>query len=138
MPGAALHRPQGPEIEVDQAVVAPIRGSVLWVLHHSLLKEDDYRTRLERSVEVLPALLSAVHDARSRVLGSDLCSAAELDAEVGRKSLVTIMGGGAGYVYIGAAARLRAGGLSSDYLVGASIGAVLAHKRQQDIEAVFK
>ncbi len=52
------------------------------------------------------------------------------------------MGGGAGYVYIGAAARLRAEGLSSDYLVGALIGAligaVLAHKRQQDIEAVFK
>jgi len=31
------------------------------------------------------------------------------------------MGGGAGYVYIGAAARLRAEGLSLDYLVGAPL-----------------
>lgn len=50
-------------------------------------------------------------------------------------------GGGAGYVYIGAAARLRAEQTSSDYIVSASIGALigafLSRARQLDIDALM-
>ena len=54
-------------------------------------------------------------------------SEAELDAEVGRKSLVLVLGGGggAGFVYIGAVRRFVDAGLVPDYVIGGSIGAVL-------------
>ncbi|MGQ0622073.1 MAG: patatin-like phospholipase family protein [Panacagrimonas sp.] len=144
-PAAALRGTQRADVEPDPAIVAPFRELVLRALYRPLFKEDSTRERLVRSAEVLGPLSAALADVRPRLLaqhGPDF-SEAELDAEVGRKALVTIMGGGggAGYVYIGAAARLRAEGMSSDYLVGASIGsligAFLARSRKLDIDAIM-
>ncbi len=58
--------------------------------------------------------------------GNDF-SAAELDAEVGYKKLVTVLGGGggAGFVYIGGMQRLLEAGQLPDYMIGASIGSIL-------------
>jgi predicted acylesterase/phospholipase RssA len=54
-------------------------------------------------------------------------SATELDAEVGYKSLVLVLGGGggAGFVYLGAVQQLLKAGKVPDYIIGSSIGAVL-------------
>lgn len=144
-PGAALKGPRRPDVETDPAIIEPFRELVLRALYRPLLKEDGLRERLHQSAAVLSPLVAALVDARPRLLSHHRMdfSAAELDAEAGRKALVTIAGGGggAGYVYIGAAARLRAEGLSSDYLIGSSIGALigafLARSRQLDIDALL-
>ena len=54
-------------------------------------------------------------------------SAAELDAEVGYKKLVTVLGGGggAGFVYIGGLQRLLAEGHVPDYMIGSSFGSII-------------
>lgn len=144
-PAAALRAGQRDEIEVDATIVEPFRELVLRALYRPLHREEALRARLVQSAAVLAPLSAALADVRPRLLArhaSDF-SAGELDAEVGRKALVTIAGGGggAGYVYIGAAARLRAEGMSSDYLIGASIGALigafLARSRKLDIEALL-
>ena len=144
-PGVQLGGVRRAEVQVDASIVEPFRELVLRALYRPLYKEDALRERLTRSAEVLAPLQAAISDARPRLLAQHRAdfSAAELDAEAGRKALVSIMGGGggAGYVYIGAAARLRSEGLSSDYLVGSSIGALigafLARSRQLDIEALM-
>jgi predicted acylesterase/phospholipase RssA len=144
-PGAALRSPRRGDIDVDPAVVEPFRELVLRALYRPLHKEDSLRERLTQSAAVLGPLQAALVDARPRLLAvhqKDF-SEAELDAEAGRKALVTIAGGGggAGFVYIGAAARLRAEGIASDYLVGSSIGALvgafLARSRKLDIDALM-
>lgn len=144
-PGAALREAARAEVETDQDLVAPLREQVLQQLYPPLRREDKPQARLSGAMKRLPALLPLIQSARRQLLDrhrNDF-SEAELDAEVGRRALVTIAGGGggAGYVYIGAAARLRAEGLSSDYLVGASIGALigafLARSRKLDIEALL-
>ena len=145
VPGAALGAPPRAELEVDQSIVEPLRELVLRVLYPSLRAAESARARLGACAAAVAPLAVAVSAARSELLRrhGEALSAAELDAEVGRKALVTIAGGGggAGYVYIGAAARLRAEGLSSDYLVGASIGALigafLARSRQLDVEGLM-
>lgn len=144
-PGAALRERPRADISVDPAIIEPFRELVLRALYRPLHREDSLRERLVQSAAVLGPLSAALMDARPRLLAQHRAdfSEAELDAEAGRKALVTIAGGGggAGYVYIGAAARLRAEGLSSDYLVGSSIGALigafLARSRQLDIEALL-
>lgn len=133
------------EVQVDTALIEPFRELVLRALYRPLHQEESLTQRLDQSAAVLAPLMSALTDLRPRLLAQHRAdfSEAELDAEAGRKALVTIAGGGggAGYVYIGAAARLRAEGLSSDYLVGASIGALigafLARSRQLDIDALM-
>lgn len=144
-PGAALRGPRRADIDVDPAVIEPFRELVLRALYRPLHKEESHRERLMQCAAVLSPLDAALADARPKLLAHHRAdfSEAELDAEVGRKALVTIAGGGggAGFVYIGAAARLRAEGLSSDYLVGASIGALigafLARSRTLDIDALM-
>lgn len=144
-PGAALKQRSRTDVELDASIVAPLREQVMRDLYPPLRREDKPRERLIGSVMALESLQAAVTTARQQLLQhhrNDF-SAAELDAEVGTKALVTIMGGGggAGYVYIGAAARLRAEGMSSDYLVGSSIGALigafLARTRKLDIDALL-
>lgn len=145
VPGGAAQVAGRKEVEVDAAIVAPLRELLLRALYRPLHREQDLRARLRQSAAALAPLVAALDDARPRLLARHQAdfSAAELDSEVGHKALVTIAGGGggSGYVYIGAAARLRAEGLSSDYLVGASIGALigafLARSRQLDIEALM-
>lgn len=144
-PGAALRGPRRRDVELDPLIIDPFRELVLRALFRPLHKEDSLRERLAQSAAVLGPLSASLADARPRLLAHHRAdfSEAELDAEAGRKALVTIAGGGggAGYVYIGAAARLRAEGLSSDYLVGSSIGALigafLARSRNLDIDALL-
>jgi predicted acylesterase/phospholipase RssA len=144
-PGAALRGPRRPDVDVEPAIIEPFRELVLRALYRPLHREDNLRERLTQSAAVLGPLTAALSDARPRLIAHHRAdfSEAELDAEAGRKALVTIAGGGggAGYVYIGAAARLRAEGIASDYLVGSSIGALigafLTRSRQLDIEALL-
>ncbi len=133
------------EVELDQAIVEPFRELVLRLLYPPLRAAESTRARLGGCAAAVAPLGVALHEARTLLLSRHYqqFTAQELDAEAGRKALVTIAGGGggAGYVYIGAAARLRAEGLSSDFLVGASIGALigafLARSRQLDVEALL-
>ncbi|MGQ0528777.1 MAG: patatin-like phospholipase family protein [Panacagrimonas sp.] len=144
-PGAATRGLRRADVQPDPAIVEPFRELVLRALYRPLHREESLRARLMQSAAVLGPLNAALSDVRPRLLAQHRAefSEAELDAEVGRKALVTIAGGGggAGYVYIGAAARLRAEGLSSDYLVGSSIGALigafLARSRALDIDALM-
>ncbi len=79
--------------------------------------------------EVLAGLVDE-QDEQRRVLiehhGNDF-SAAELDAEVGYKKLVTVLGGGggSGFVYIGGMQRLLEAGQVPDYMIGSSFGSIL-------------
>ena len=144
-PGAALRGTHRADVDVDPAIIEPFRELVLRALYRPLHREESLRERLTQSAAVIGPLSAALADARPRLLAQHRAdfSEMELDAEAGRKALVTIAGGGggAGYVYIGAAARLRAEGLSSDYLVGSSIGALigafLARSRALDIDALM-
>ena len=54
-------------------------------------------------------------------------TAAELDAEVGLRQLVLVLGGGggAGYVYTGAVRELRDAGMDPAYVFGGSMGAII-------------
>lgn len=143
VPGAALGRPHGEELAVDQEVVAALRRQVLRTLRRPLLKQDDHRARQAGCAEVMAPLFAAVREVRARLLDDGRFGAHELDAEIGRKALVVALGGGggAGYVYIGAMARLRDVGFAPDYLVGASmgslIGAIMARSRTQDLDGLL-
>lgn len=144
-PGGARAATGRADVVPDPAIVRPVRELVLRALYRPLHREAVLRERLVQSAAVLEPLRAALEDARPKLLRRHEAdfSAAELDAEAGSRALVTIAGGGggAGYVYIGAAARLRAEGLSSDYLIGSSIGALigalLARSRQQDLEGLL-
>ena len=144
-PGRAAYGVGRGDIELDPMILVPVRERVIAELYRPLCKEEDLKRRLSESAAVLGALHEQVGQARAALLrqARGLFSEPELDAEVGKKALVTIAGGGggAGYVYIGAAARLRQEGLSSDYIVGASIGALigafLSRSRQVDLPALL-
>jgi hypothetical protein len=145
-PGAALRTGRRGDVTVDPTLIDPFRDAVMRVLYKPLHQEDSLRERLARTGSVVASLATALDEVRPQLLArhQNDFSAAELDAEVGRKALVTIAGGGggAGYVYIGAAARLRAEGMSSDYLIGASIGALigafLARSRKLDLDSILE
>ncbi len=129
-PGAA--GPGGSRGRGDVSVgaeVAPWRSRVADALYGPLREEPDPVTALTTAREVL-ASLGADQDDQRKVLierhGNDF-SAAELDAEVGYKKFVTVLGGGggAGFVYIGGMQRLLEAGQLPDYMIGASIGSIL-------------
>ncbi len=129
-PGAA--GPGGSRGRGDVAVgaeIAPWRSRVADALYGPLREEPDPVTALKTAREAL-AGLAADQDDQRRVLierhGNDF-SPAELDAEVGYKKLVTVLGGGggAGFVYIGGMQRLLDAGQVPDYMIGASIGSIL-------------
>jgi predicted acylesterase/phospholipase RssA len=129
-PGAA--GPGGSRGRGDVSVgaeIAPWRSRVADALYGPLREEPDPITALKTAREALGCLTPDQDDQR-RVLierhGNDF-SAAELDAEVGYKKLVTVLGGGggAGFVYIGGMQRLLEAGQLPDYMIGASIGSIL-------------
>ncbi|MFZ0903152.1 MAG: patatin-like phospholipase family protein [Mycobacterium sp.] len=129
-PGAA--GPGGSRGRGDVSVgaeIAPWRSRVADALYGPLREEQDPVTALQTARDAL-AGLAADQDDQRRVLierhGNDF-SPAELDAEVGYKKLVTILGGGggAGFVYIGGMQRLLEAGQLPDYMIGASIGSIL-------------
>ncbi len=111
------------------AEIAPWRSRVADTLYGPLREEPDAITALQTARHAL-AGLAADQDDQRRVLierhGNDF-SSAELDAEVGYKKLVTVLGGGggAGFVYIGGMQRLLEAGQQPDYMIGASIGSIL-------------
>ncbi|MBW0012980.1 patatin-like phospholipase family protein [Mycobacterium sp.] len=129
-PGAA--GPGGTRGRGDVSVgaeIAPWRSRVVDTLYGPLREEPDPTTALRAAREALSAL-AADQDDQRRVLierhGNDF-SPAELDAEVGYKKLVTILGGGggAGFVYIGGMQRLLEAGQLPDYMIGSSFGSIL-------------
>ena len=129
-PGAA--GPGGTRGRGDVSVgaeIAPWRSRVADALYGPLREEPDPITALRAAREALTGL-AADQDDQRRVLierhGDDF-SPAELDAEVGYKQLVTVLGGGggAGFAYIGGMQRLLEAGQVPDYMIGASMGSIL-------------
>ncbi|OBI94794.1 patatin-like phospholipase family protein [Mycobacterium asiaticum] len=111
------------------AEVGPWRSRVIDALYAPLREESDPVKALTAAREVLTGLSDEQDDQRSVLIErhrNDF-SAAELDAEVGYKKLVTILGGGggAGFVYIGGMQRLLEAGQLPDYLIGSSFGSIL-------------
>src|SRR3984885_14962293 len=132
-PGAA--GPGGTRGRGDVSVggeIAPWRSRVADALYGPLREEPDPVTALQTARDAL-AVLAADQDDQRRVLierhGNDF-SPAELDAEVGYKKLVTVLGGGggAGFVYIGGMQRLLEAGQLPDYMIRASIGSTPGHQ----------
>ncbi len=75
----------------------------------------------------IPELLQLTSGAR-RSLREAGISEASLDAEIAEKRLALVLGGagGCGYVYLGVLQRLEELGLRPSYLLGCSIGSILA------------
>ena len=111
------------------AEVAPWRAKVADALYKPLREERNPATALAAARDVL-ADLTDEQDEQRRLLierhASDF-SPAELDAEVGYKKLVTVLGGGggAGFVYVGGMERLLDAGQVPDYMMGASFGSIM-------------
>ena len=129
LPAAATAAGRRTECEVDPAIIAPLREKVLQVMDSPLNGNLRPRERLVEAAVALRELEAPLRDARRRLLSTHAqqFGAADLDAELAQRKLVMIMGGGggAGFVYIGALARLQAAGISPAYIVGSSIGALL-------------
>ncbi|WP_207891539.1 patatin-like phospholipase family protein [Nocardioides jejuensis] len=105
------------------------RTKVIDAFAQSLRREKDRVVRLQLAREVLHALEAEQTEQRQALLDrhrNDF-SPAELDAEVGLRSLVLVLGGGggAGFVYIGALKHLVESGRVPDYMMGGSMGAIL-------------
>lgn len=111
------------------AEIGPWRSRVVDTLFGPLREESDAVKALTTARDAL-SRLSDDQDDQRRVLierhRNDF-SAAELDAEVGYKKLVTILGGGggAGFVYIGGMQRLLEAGQLPDYMIGSSFGSIM-------------
>ncbi|QLL08828.1 patatin-like phospholipase family protein [Mycobacterium vicinigordonae] len=129
-PGAA--GPGGQRGRGDVSVgaeIGPWRSRVVDSLFEPLREEADPVKALTAARAMLDALSSDQDDQRTVLIDrhrNDF-SAAELDAEVGYKKLVTIMGGGggAGFVYIGGIQRLLQADQLPDYMIGASFGSIM-------------
>ncbi len=130
-PGAALIGAPNDREDVSLGEeLAGFRGLVLDRLEGPLRIEKDPAQRLRLSIEALSELTEPLEREREVVLArreGSRFSREELDAEAGRKVLVSVAGGGggAGHVYIGAYQRMEEAGIVPDYLIGSSIGAVL-------------
>lgn len=128
-PGAAGGGVRG-RGDVDVAAeLEPWRAKVIDAFAQSLGRERDREVRLQHAREVLRALEAEQGEQRQALLDrhrNDF-SAGELDAEVGLRSLVLVLGGGggAGFVYIGALKHLVESGRIPDYMMGGSMGAIL-------------
>jgi hypothetical protein len=129
-PGAA--GPAGSRGRGDVSVgaeIAPWQSRVVDALYGALREERDAVAALTSARDVLGSLADG-QDEQRRLLterhGNEF-SVAELDAEVGYKKFVTVLGGGggAGFVYIGGMQRLLEPGHVPDYMIGSSFGAVM-------------
>lgn len=129
-PGAA--GPGGARGRGDVSVGAELAGwraKVADALRGPLREERNPVMALVAARDTLGAL-AAEQDEQRRLLaerhGNDF-SLPEVDAEVGHKKLVTVLGGGggAGFVYIGGMEALLESGAVPDYLIGSSFGSIL-------------
>jgi AcrR family transcriptional regulator len=128
-PGAALRGGPGGRPEVDLGdQLAALREQVAETLEGPLRGEADPREQLRAAAAALPQLVQAGSEARAGVLRghANELSEEELDAEAGRRVLVSVSGGGggAGFVYIGAWERLERAGIVPGFVMGASIGSL--------------
>ncbi len=129
-PGAA--GPGGSRGRGDVSVgaeVASWRARVADALRGPLREERDPATALRAAGHVLASLADDQDEQRRLLIdhhGNDF-SPAELDAEVGYKKLVTVLGGGggAGFVFLGGMQRLLESGQVPDYMIGSSFGAIM-------------
>lgn len=129
-PGAA--GPGGRRGRGDVSVggeVAPWRARVADSLYGPLREERDPAKSLAKARDVLAKLTDDQDEQRRQLIdnhGNDF-SPAELDAEVGYKKLVAVLGGGggAGFVYIGGMQRLLEAGQVPDYMIGSSFGSIM-------------
>lgn len=128
------------DVAVDAQALAPLRDWLLAHLYTPLRGAADDSARLAACVQAMPRVRQLVIAAREGLLHShsDDFDADTLDREAGTRLFVSVAGGGggAGYVYLGAYARLMEEGMIPDYIVGNSIGAVVgmfrAHRRRLD------
>lgn len=149
-PGAAGGGPVGARPDVDlSAELSGFRGRVLAELTTARRNGGDGPTLLAAAVGMLERLREPLAEQRAALVAAhgNAFSADELDAEVGTRVLVNAAGGGggAGYVYLGAYARLDEAGIAPAYVIGASIGALMgvfrARHREPDwpqLDAIAK
>lgn len=129
-PGATerARRTDRPEVSLGGEIDG-FRTRVVDDLSGPLRAEKDALERLRGARAALERLSGPLESARRTLVErhADDFSASELDAEVGRKVLVNVAGGGggAGFVYIGAYERLERAGIVPAYVIGSSIGALL-------------
>ncbi len=129
-PGAA--GPGGTRGRGDVSVGAELanwRARVANTLHGPLREDRDAARALTDARHILDALSDDQDEQRSALAerhGARF-SQRELDAEIGHKKLVTVLGGGggAGFVYIGGMQRLLEAGQVPDYMIGSSIGSII-------------
>jgi predicted acylesterase/phospholipase RssA len=117
------------DVAIDQQILAPFRTQLMEALQGPLRQEQDARQRVAAAAVTLKPLQRNLENTRQALLRKHAAefTAAELDAELCNRRLVLIAGGGggAGFVYTGALARLQAVGITPGYIVGSSIGALL-------------
>lgn len=120
---------RGDEVTVDPAIVGPFRARVIRALFEPLRNERQIRRRLETAAAAAPDLATAAATTRRRLLERhrNEFSPEALHTELTQKAFTLVAGGGggAGYVYVGALARLQEAGLRPDYVVGSSIGSLV-------------
>lgn len=129
-PGAA--GPGGTRGRGDVTVgdeIAGFRARVIDALYHALRGRTTAQERLDAAKAILASFAEDVDYERSLLLerhANDF-SAAELDAELGYKTYVAVLGGGggAGYVYLGGMQRMLAAGLPPAYMLTNSFGAIV-------------
>ena len=130
-PGAAVSgaRNDRPDVVIDDSWAASLRQAVRETLKPILLGHDEPGGQLVAAREWLEQFRGEIATTRTRILQahSEDFSVAELDAEIGRKTLVVVAGGGggSGYIYLGAFAALDRLGIIPGLIVGASMGSVI-------------
>lgn len=129
-----------PENLVDR--LANVRLRLLQLLAPAI-PTDPARIEAAAIERQIPVVIRLVEQARERILANGLASAESLDAELSHKRLALVLGGaaGSGYVYLGALRALERMGVTPDYLVGCSVGSVLAvirgRSREFDLPELF-
>lgn len=119
------------EVRVGEQLSA-VRSRVIDALHGPLRQEADPVRRLRAAKTALDALTQPLETERRALAETHAndFSLAELDAEVGYKALVLVLGGGggAGYVYLGGLHRLVEEGLTPSL---PALHIVRGHRRQR-------
>ena len=116
-------------------LLAPFRQRLLQLLS-PVLPTDGNEIDPRTLHEALPYVVALVDRARRDVAERELASEDALDAEIAAKQLVLVLGGagGCGYVYLGVLQRLAEMGLTPSYMLGCSVGAILAVLRARTRE----
>ena len=93
-----------------------------------VLPTDPERIDPEPLDRRIPKVARLVEQARASVARAGLVSEPQLDSILAEKRLAIVLGGaaGSGYVFLGALERLEKMGILPDYLVGCSVGSILA------------